>query len=615
MPWKLTLETEFYKLCFPRNPKSDCQADESRNDLASPNHGNGPECLAQHRFGGDQLATNPNPSPTASLPVLKQTTDRGSRAVVLGADSNELVFAVVGHAGSGTTLVAQALAAVLKETSFNSSAFDVVTLKARDVIKAWAEKHGKTVPPDRPGGERLIEDVKKYQDLGDEMRKQVTASGEEDHPAVARALVLRIREARAQTLKLAAGPGQPVPPDGKPRAYILDSLRHPAEVNLLRAIYGDAFVLIGVVCEEEKRVNRMSHKYSDAGHATVRKFMERDAAARESHGQQVAKAFHLSDFFVDNTIDRTVTEDVTGNEDWDFAEHLSRLITILTHTKLIRPEIGETAMHHANSAKMRSACLSRQVGAALVDSEGNIVATGTNEVPKAGGGVYGESFGDEEHEGRCGLLLPESQRFCRNTRQQNEIIADLIESVPELKNADAVRKTQLEKELRHTRIGSLIEFSRAVHAEMDAILSAARQGGRLTGTRLFVTTFPCHYCARHIVSAGVDEVQYIEPYPKSQALDLHADAIQVEATNWKPPSENGSKVLFRPFSGVSPRFYKKAFLKERDLKDNASGDMKIGAPEWGQPWSLRKNSYIELEAELSKVGEETWKPKPPAPSN
>lgn len=557
------------------------------------------------------MASNPNPTP---LPIVGQPLDRGSREVVLGADSNELVFAVVGHAGSGTTLVAQALAAVFKETSFHGSVFEVVVLKARDVIKVWAEKHGKDVPPERPKGERLIEDVKRLQDLGDEMRKEPTRSGAQDHSAVARELALSIRETRAQLLKFAAGPGQPVPPDGKPRAYILDSLRHPAEVNLLRAIYGDAFVLIGVVCEEGKRINRMSHKYSDAGHAKVKKFMERDAAAKESYGQQVAKAFHLSDFFVDNTVDRTLADEVTGNEDWHVTEHLSRLITILTHTKLVRPEIGETAMHHADSAKMRSACLSRQVGAALVDSQGNIVATGTNEAPKAGGGVYGESFTEDERDARCGMLLPESKRFCRNTREQNEIIADLIESVPELKDAEADRKAKLPSELRRTRIGSLIEFSRAVHAEMDAILSAARQGGRLTGTRLFVTTFPCHYCARHIVSAGVDEVQYIEPYPKSQALDLHDDAIQVEATNWKPPSAGGSKVLFRPFSGVSPRFYKKAFLKERDLKDDSSGDMKIGVPDWGQPWSLRKNSYIELEAELSKLGEETWKPKPPAPS-
>ena len=556
------------------------------------------------------MATAPN----TKLPILGQSTDRGSRAVVLGSDSNELVFAVVGHAGSGTTLIAKALTAVLRETPFNNNSFEVVVLKARDVIKSWTERHGKQLPPIRAEGDRRIEDVETYQDLGDEMRKQRTSSGEQDHAAVARELVLGIRDSRARTLKVAAEPGQPVEPDGKPRAYILDSLRHPAEVNLLRAIYGDAFILIGVVCEEGKRIDRMSRKYSDAGHITVKKFMKRDSASKESYGQQVRKAFHLSDFFVDNTVDRTLADEITGNEHWEVVEHLSRFIKILTHSTLIRPMIGETAMHHANSAMMRSACLSRQVGAALVDSQGNIVATGTNEVPKAGGGVYGEAFGADKHEGRCGMLMPETQRFCRNTREQNAIIADLVESIPELKRAEPPRKAELEAELRRTRIGGLIEFSRAVHAEMDAILSAARQGERLTGTRLFVTTFPCHYCARHIVSAGVDEVQYIEAYPKSQALDLHPDAIQIEGTGWVPPSGGGSKVLFRPFSGVSPRFYKKAFLKERDLKDDSSGDMKIGAPEWGQPWSLRKNSYVELEAELSKLGDETWKAKPPMAS-
>jgi tRNA(Arg) A34 adenosine deaminase TadA len=104
---------------------------------------------------------------------------------------------------------------------------------------------------------------------------------------------------------------------------------------------------------------------------------------------------------------------------------------------------------------------------------------------------------------------------------------------------------------------------------MDAVLSAGREGISTVGGRLFVTTFPCHYCARHIVSAGIYEVQFIEPYPKSKALGLHPDAIQVDIADWKPPSEGGTKVLFRPFVGVSPKLYQRAFLKDRDLKDSS----------------------------------------------
>ena len=383
---------------------------------------------------------------------------------------------------------------------------------------------------------------------------------------------------------------------------------------MLRHVYQDAFVLIGVVCEETKRLARLLNKYKDAGQKPLSDFMKRDAEAQEKHGQKVADTFHLSDFFVDNTTDRWL-EHKEFNPDWDTHEKLGRLVKILTHSGIVRPEMSEIAMHHAYGAMMQSACLSRQVGAALVDEVGNVVATGTNEVPKAGGGVYGEELSPPKArsgalgglpapsalDDRCAFRRPGQDPFCSNTKEQNRIIEELVAEVPELESLPQARKSKLLLELRKTRIGSLLEFSRAVHAEMDALLSAARQGISPVGTRLYVTTYPCHYCARHLVTAGIDEVQYVEPYPKSQALDLHDDAIQITAKDWVPPSRGGKKVLFRPFSGVAPRLYDRAFLKDRDLKDKQTGLINIGDPEWGTPWHLRSASYLELEAVLAKV--------------
>src|SRR5260221_12491918 len=250
----------------------------------------------------------------------------------------------------------------------------------------------------------------------------------------------------------------------------------------------------------------------------------------------------------------------------------------MTAAEVVRPTIAETAMHDAFGAAMQSACLSRQVGAALLDQAGNVIATGTNEVPRAGGGVYGESFHHEPEDHRC--AYQKMGKFCSNTREQNKIIDELISDVPELKSLSGIRKNKLRLELRDGRVGDLLEFSRAVHAEMDAVFSAARKGVTTVGTRLFVTTFPCHYCARGIVAAGVDEVQYIEPYPKSQALALHADAITVNAKDLKEYSKGGNKSPFRAFTGVAPRLYKRAFLKDRDLKDSNTGEFTIGIPEW-----------------------------------
>ncbi|MFD2579396.1 deaminase [Novosphingobium colocasiae] len=55
-----------------------------------------------------------------------------------------------------------------------------------------------------------------------------------------------------------------------------------------------------------------------------------------------------------------------------------------------------------------------------------------------------------------------------------------------------------------------MNFSRSVHAEMEAIVSVARIGkGSTVESTLYTTTFPCHNCARHIVAAGITRVVFL----------------------------------------------------------------------------------------------------------
>jgi deoxycytidylate deaminase len=324
---------------------------------------------------------NPSDLPTAQRQVIDEA-------------AQEFVFAVVGRIGSGTSQVTTAFKELLERLK---PAFDVRVLKATEVIEGWAKRNGFSHPNRNSPPPRTIEDAQSWQDLGDAMRKKTT-----DNAAVAKALITEIRKARGSAVKQDVVDGEPVMPDGKPRAYILDALRHPAEVNLLRHLYQEAFVLIGVVCDHETRLMRLEKKFANPARAELESFMQRDEKDNLTHGQQVAKAFQLADFYVDNTPDRyTYTEagDVRDeNPEWDINDKLQRLVRIVRHDGIERPEISETAMHHAYSAQMRSACLSRQVGAALVDREGNLLATGTNEVPKAGGGVYGEGFAGDDDE-------------------------------------------------------------------------------------------------------------------------------------------------------------------------------------------------------------------------
>ncbi len=528
-------------------------------------------------------------------------TEAPFRTAMNDLAANELVFAVVGPVGSGTSEIAEALENLLPKYGY-----DPAILKARTVIGDWAYKKWGTTVSDSP----KLQEIVKLQDAGDAFREE---SG--DNAAVAVGLVGMIRAKRAEKQKTPPKAGEPVEPDGQKRAYILDSLRHPHEVALLRKVYQEAFCLLGVFCYEDERLSRLrDEKYVNASSSDIKRFMERDENAPETHGQKVSDTFHLADYFVDNTLPRfnmlgSVKEE---NREWDVPDQLGRLIDILTHKRIIRPRSHEMGMFHAHGARMQSSCLSRQVGAALLDRNGTLIATGTNEVPRAGGGEYGCLHGsnlngdpEPEHDFRCFV----HNGFCSNTREQNAIIKELFESIAELKAITL--DDDLTKRIRKTRIGQLIEFSRAVHAEMDALLSAARAGVKTGGTRLYVTTFPCHNCARNIVSAGVEEVQYIEPYLKSQAIPLHGDAIVTDPKAWKRPEEiehsrNGGgnpNVLFRPFIGVAPRLYRRAFLKDRDLKDNLTGDVikEFGPSEGHAALETLRVSYAQAEARLSTL--------------
>ena len=521
----------------------------------------------------------------ASLPAnaVKATTKPSGEEVIKSLISNEIVFAVVGAVGSGTSEIANSLRALLEVRGYK-----VEILKARDVIEEWAVKTSFSVV-----GSGKMEQTRKLQDAGDEQRR---TSG--DNAAIAVKLIERIKQSRARMQGVSDVIGRPVQPDSERRAFILDSLRHPDEVNLLRRVYQTAFFLIGVVCEEDMRLNRLSEKYSDAGRDSITSFMKRDEKADVKHGQQVADTFHLSDFFVDNSVDRSISSpsgERSPNPDWSVSDELGRFVDIITHQRIVRPRASETAMYHAFGAKMQSSCLSRQVGAALFDGKGNLIATGVNEVPRGGGGTYSDFDAPNDH--RCF----KDGRFCRNTREQNSIVEEMFTEVDELKG---IFSPEVLSAIRKTRVGQIIEFSRAVHAEMDALLSAARQGKSTSGTRMYVSTFPCHNCARHIVVSGVDEVQFIEPYLKSRALNLHSDAITTSRIGWKAPSESGaspSKVLFAPFVGIAPRMYRRSFYKTRDLKDGTTGDMLTVFPEADATGALQmlQTSYADAEVKVT----------------
>lgn len=60
--------------------------------------------------------------------------------------------------------------------------------------------------------------------------------------------------------------------------------------------------------------------------------------------------------------------------------------------------------------------------------------------------------------------------------------------------------------------GVNINYGTAAHAEVGVIAEAARQGISPEGSELFLTDFPCPYCARLVAKAGVKKIYFLKGY-------------------------------------------------------------------------------------------------------
>ena len=138
-----------------------------------------------------------------------------------------------------------------------------------------------------------------------------------------------------------------------------------------------------------------------------------------------------------------------------------------------RMSFDDWAMNIAEQTKLRSTCVSRQVGAIIV-KEKRIIATGYN------GAASGTAH-------------------CSNTGK-------------------CARREMGFKS------GEGLEFCRAGHAESNAIDQCAKFGISCDGATLYVTTQPCIFCTIRIINSGIKRVIYKGEYPTPMASKLAEEA-------------------------------------------------------------------------------------------
>jgi cytidine deaminase len=343
------------------------------------------------------------------------------------------------------------------------------------------------------------------------------------------------------------------------QAYVIRQIKRTEEVAVLRGVYGRQFILVGGYAPQEWRTRRIQEREQQSRGGLISEVEARNLAyelvmqdAREPldpNGQELGEAFPLADVFIDAT-SRPACEAM-----------IRRFIDLLFGSNEVTPTHDEYGMYLAKSASLRSSDLSRQVGAAIFRTSGEVVTLGCNEVPKAGGGTY---WSGEARDARDFIAGHDP-----NELRKVEILVDLVDRLMKgehlssnlmaISDPTEIGRLLLAEEsdhaVRDSRVMDILEFGRIIHAEMSAICDASRKGVAVEGATLYCTTFPCHICATHVVASGIRQVVYLEPYPKSYASALHADSIAVD------PTDITDKVTFRAFLGVSPYRYRDLFEK------------------------------------------------------
>ncbi|MBQ4670450.1 anti-phage dCTP deaminase [Aeromonas dhakensis] len=479
-PDKLKLETEVPKLLYPSEPQQLKETNSISMDTFAGSEQN------------EKKSQQDNP---LSLELQYLTT---------GINESELIIGIVSSVGTEYKRVTEPLTDKLQGFGYT-----VKEIRVSSILPKY-------------NGKNEYERIKHYMNAGDALRNK---SG--NNAILSAGVAKEISNSRTTgTLKT---------------AYIVNSLKHPSEVELLRKIYGDGFYLIGIHADEKRR---RQHLCEDKGltQFEANELIKIDEDESVDHGQKTRDTYHLSDFFLN-----------FGSNSDQVKNGLQRFLELIFSHPYKNPTFDEFAMFMAFNSSVRSGDLSRQVGA-VISREKQIIATGANDVPKSGGGLYWAEVDKktgkvEDH--------PDGKDYTRerdsNKQAQSEIIEEIANNLLGSGLFKEERQLEIIKILKDSKISDLTEFGRVVHAEMDALLSCGRAGIPTSGSTIYCTTFPCHNCAKHIIASGVERVVYVEPYPKSRALDFHSESITLKSELEESTLDNKETVAFEPFIGIGPR--------------------------------------------------------------
>lgn len=483
--------------------------------------------------------------------MARQNDDPGGRPV------HELYFATVRAIGSNIDDAVTQLRHSLGRAGYHLETIVLSKLFGQDSL---TRDHIKAIP----GTASEFERRNTFMDAGDRLR---TEYGE---AAVAQLALREFHRQREKVLKRARQENR------RGVAWLFRSLMHETEVDFLRSLLAPEFFVLSFFSNEDRRRDALveslqaqpgnphlarskSRPWSDFAEDLLRRDQGHDFRLHDDTLKHlgdikrlsIEKTFQEADAFFD--LDRL-----------DLAKRqIDRFVRLIFSYPYATTTLDESAMAHAYDAMRESAAIARRVGASIVVDD-MVVATGRNDIPRAGGGQFrhpatGDAVQEMSREPKASKSEREDIYRDVITRLLKDPVAREAIYLPSTVPSDNQFVDQCVTELLKlnsatgSRVFGLLEFNPTVHAEMSAICAAARRGTALDTGHLYTTTFPCHECTRHIIATGIRRVVYVEPFPKSRAEKLFENQIRLGAKHDHASGTSDLRVAYEPFMGIAPR--------------------------------------------------------------
>lgn len=166
--------------------------------------------------------------------------------------------------------------------------------------------------------------------------------------------------------------------ENKPTHIVIDAFRNPIEMSYFRERYSSFFLF--TINADEEDINDRLYKKSNLTKKQIEEQREKENPKnifkeyKYFISQNIKSCIEKGDIHISNT------GKANNNYFLELYGQIIKYVSLIQHPGLITPSQDEKMMQIANTAKLNSGCLSRQVGASVTNSGGSIIAVGWNSV-------------------------------------------------------------------------------------------------------------------------------------------------------------------------------------------------------------------------------------------